>query len=81
MDQQMIPYFCHEGEMARAERTINYDGVLNKLRKEPHRRRYAVCVALCLWPLFGPVWPSTALCVYLSTCAVKTLLRCFYGLV
>ena len=22
MDQQMIPYFCHEGEMARAERTI-----------------------------------------------------------
>ena len=22
MEQQMIPYFCHEGEMARAERTI-----------------------------------------------------------
>ena len=22
MDQKMIPYFCHEGEMARAERTI-----------------------------------------------------------
>ena len=22
MDQQMIPYFCHEGDMARAERTI-----------------------------------------------------------
>ena len=22
MDQKMIPYFCHEGDMARAERTI-----------------------------------------------------------
>ena len=22
MEQKMIPYFCHEGDMARAERTI-----------------------------------------------------------